>query len=492
MVALRRPQFDQFAGAVSPGLFAACALLFALVLTAALTRSQFPAQPAIFALSLMLLIALGAVAFLRVDPAEKLLQVYIFTMPFNFFVLGGALVSIDRTSLGFRMSLSDLVFPALLLVLIRKRMDAGSPLRTRTMLLFIGLVLALTVSWAQSTFYLQGLSSYSTGKYFGLVYLVLFAAVAVEVIRDRYWWRRSIDSVAQSGALCALLGVLGWLAWRLSGNELMMDGDRLSSTFWGDPNIFGSLLAVSIALSIMRIRVTEKGSRWFWVGCAAVCVMALILSQSRSGTMATALALLVLAIAYRPALLVMFATLGIGMLAIFWSLNVFVDVPLNPTSSGIWNEKRFNADTVNSRTQFWQKGASLLPQEGLAGIGIGSFEQINFVQETSGHDFGYVRAHNSYLSAVLELGITGTLALLLFAVAVLSAVRDGFRHLGWQDRWRLSGLVAGMFGLMLFAAFVDTIYQRHLWVLLALMIAVPNVIMNNRLSGLDAEAEDSQ
>jgi O-antigen ligase len=162
---------------------------------------------------------------------------------------------------------------------------------------------------------------------------------------------------------------------------------------------------------------------------------------------------------------------------------------VDPASSGIWNEKRFNTDTIDSRTQFWQKGLRLLPQEGISGIGIGSFEQTNFVQETSGHDYGYVRAHNSYLSAAVEFGITGVLALLLFSVAILSAVRDGFRHMGARDRWRLSGLVAGMIGLMLFAVFVDTIYQRHLWVLISLMLCVPNVITNNRLTGVEEEAE---
>lgn len=491
MLAIRRADLQQFAGAANPALFALGALALALAFTAALTRSHFPAAPAVAALLLMFGIALGAVVFLRVDPAERLLQVYIFTMPINFFIMGGAIVSIDRTSLGFRLSLSDLLFPALLLVLVRKRMDAESPLRTRTMFLFAGLVLALTVSWAQSTFYLGGLSSYSTGKFVGLVYLVMFAAVVVEVIRDKAWWRQSIDSLALSGVLCGFIGIVGWVAWKFTGNGLMVDGDRLSSTFWGDPNIFGSLLAISFILSIMRVRVTEKGSRWMWIGCAAIALVALVLSQSRSGTMAAALSVVVLAVAYRPAWLVVVATFGICMVALLWSLNVFVEMPVDPGASGIWNEKRFNTDTINSRTQFWQKGARLLPTEGISGIGIGSFEQINFVQqETSGHDFGYVRAHNSYLSAVLELGITGTLALLLFSVAVLSAVRDGFRHLGWQDRWRLSGLVAAMFGLMLFAVFVDTIYQRHLWVLLALMIAVPNVIATNRMQEAEAEGND--
>ncbi len=487
MLAIRRPHLQSFSGGTNAALFAFGALALALAFTAALTRAQLPASNAVAALAAMLAIALGAVVFLRVEPAERLLQVYIFTMPFNFFVMGGALVSIDRGSLGFRMSLSDLVFPALLLVLVRKRMDAGSPLRTRTMLLFAGLVLALTVSWAQSTFYLGGLSSYSTGKFVGLVYLVVFAAVMVEVIRDRVWWRQSIDSLALSGVLCGFIGIVGWLLWRLSGNELFIDGDRLSSTFWGDPNIFGSLLAISLVLSLMRIRTTEKRSRWMWIGCAAIVTFALVLSQSRSGTMAAGLSLLVLAVSYRPALIVIVATIGVGMLALLWSLNIFVDLPLDPGASGIWNEKRFNSDTINSRTQFWQKGARLLPTEGLAGIGIGSFEQTNFVRESSGQDFGYVRAHNSYLSALLELGITGTLALLLFSIAVLSAVRDGFRHLGWEDRWRLSGLVAAMCGIMLFAVFVDTIYQRHLWVLLALMIAVPNVITTNRMQGAEAE-----
>jgi O-antigen ligase len=318
---------------------------------------------------------------------------------------------------------------------------------------------------------------------------VIFAAVVVEVIRDRVWWGKTINTLAISGIASAVIGIIGWIAWRTVGNELVMDGDRLSSTFWGDPNIFGSLLAVSFVLSIMNLRLTHGRMRWLWALGAALTIVALVLSQSRSGTMATLLALLVLAVAYRPALVLTIAAIGVGMLAVFWSASVFVELPVDPASSGIWNEKRFNTDTIDSRTQFWQKGLRLLPQEGISGIGIGSFEQTNFVQETSGHDFGYVRAHNSYLSAAVEFGITGVLALLLFSVAILSAVRDGFRHMGAHDRWRLSGLVAGMIGLGLFAVFVDTIYQRHLWVLVALMLCVPNVIATNRLTGVEEEAE---
>jgi O-antigen ligase len=477
MLAIRRPLTLEPAGLAGPVAFALGALLLAVAFAAALSRSGTSVPATSVAFLIAFAIAFGALAFLRDNAAERLLQVYIFLIPVNFFLMGDSFVSIERSSFGFRMSAADLVFPALVLVLIRRRMDAGSPLRTRTMLLFLALLLALTVSWAQSTFYLGGLSSYSTGKYAGLVYLVLFCAVAVEVLRDRSGWRRTVDTLALSGALCGLVGIAGWMAYRFAGNGTFMDGDRLSSTMWGDPNIFGSLLAVSFVISLMNIRFTEGRIRWLWVTCVAITLIALVLSQSRSGTLAAGLGVVVLACAYRPALVLTIATMVAGIVAMLWSLNVLMDLPVNVGSGGgIWHERRFSTDTIDSRTQFWEKGVRLLPTEGLAGIGIGSFEQINFVQETSGHDFGYVRAHNSYLAAVLELGITGTLALLLFSVAILGAVRDGYRHLGFRDRWRLSGVVAAMAGLMLFALFVDTLYQRHLWVLIALLLAVPNIL----------------
>jgi O-antigen ligase len=460
--------------------FALGAILFVLAFMVALARVDASPLSSLALTLAMLGAGLAGLAFLRDAPAERLILLYIFLMPLHFFVAGGSAVSIERGSFGFRMSAADLVFPALVLAMTRTPLNSGSPLRTRAILPFAALIAAIAFSWVQSLFFLETLSTFSTGKFLGLVYLVLFAAVVIEVIRERVWWERAIDAVAISGIAFGLLGLLGYLAWLLGATSPLMDYDRVTSTMWWDPNIFASFMVVSFILSLMRVRLSDDSGRWFWVGSTAVAALALFFSQSRSGLGAALVGLLLLAVWYRPSLLAGGMVAVCLAVVLLWSISVWVELPVGGGTGGVWNEGRFNPDTATSRLEFWRRGASLLPTEGVTGIGIGSFEQINPDVDSGPGQSEFARAHNTYLASILELGVTGLIALLLFAGAIVGAMQTGFQHMAPDDRWRLAGLTASLIAIMAFAVFVDALYQRHLWVLVALILAVPQVVASER------------
>jgi hypothetical protein len=479
MIALRRRPTATLGLNASSLLFVLGSALAVILFMMAAGRVAPPPQAYVALSAVMLGVGLLGVVFLREAAAEKLLMLYIFLMPVHFFVGGATLVSIERASFGFRMSAADLVFPALVLATVTARMSSGSPLRTRAVVPLAALVLAITFSWVQSLLFLETISAFSTGKFLGLVYLVLFAAVLIEVVRERGMWERAIDAVALSGSAFALTGMIAYIAWLAGGPTALIDHDRLTATMWWDPNIFASFMVIGFILSLMRARIADGQERWFWTACAVVTALALFFSQSRSVLGAAIIGLLFLGAAYKPSFLAA-ALAGVGVAAVLaWSISVWVGLPTS-IGAGPWNEGRFESDTATSRLEFWRRGAALLPTEGVTGIGIGSFEQINPDVDATAETPEFARAHNTYLASILELGVTGVVALVLFAGAIIAAIRTGFRHMAPDDQWRLAGLAASLVAMLAFAVFVDALYQRHLWVLAGLILAVPQVVAAER------------
>ncbi len=65
------------------------------------------------------------------------------------------------------------------------------------------------------------------------------------------------------------------------------------------------------------------------------------------------------------------------------------------------------------------------------------------------------------------------MAFSLLAVAVARSVRSGFITGSQDQRWRIAAVIACVLGLLAFAVWVDALYQRHLWILIGLALAVP-------------------
>ncbi len=460
-----------------------------LIILAAAAFSVVPVAGLPVAVSVgLLVVAAITVAcgplLLGTEPAERLTLLCIFLTPFQFEVLGTSLFPQRHEVFGFRISLSDLVLPLLLLALLQTRVNGGSNIRSRIGLLFAGLVFVLTVNWAQSALYLGSVTRFSTGKFLGIIYLLVLAAAIIEVLRQQSSWMRAFNALALSGFACGIIGLGGWLLWRVGGvSSHLVDFDRLNSTMYGDPNIFGSLMGITLILAIARVRFGPASWRWFWVGCVGVALLALILSQSRGAYVATAGGLLVLALWFKPSVgLAGLATLVLLALVAF----TVYDWTGSPGAASIAGSHRLSDETLNSRLEFWERGVGMLPEDGLAGIGIGSFEQTNYFAGTTRVKAGFARAHNTYLTVLLELGLPGSIVFGLVGVAVIRSLRHGRRYLQGADQWPVAAVAAALVTMLVFATSVDALYQRHLWVLMALILAVPYMA---RASSRDALGE---
>jgi O-antigen ligase len=143
-----------------------------------------------------------------------------------------------------------------------------------------------------------------------------------------------------------------------------------------------------------------------------------------------------------------------------------------PGTDSVVVDRRLSDTTLVSRLDLWSDGLTLLPEEAASGIGIGGFEQITFFDPSSTRkDFS--RVHNTYLTIIVELGLVGVVAFSLLAVAVARSVRSGFIGGSRDQRWRIAAVIACVVGLLAFSVWVDALYQRHLWILMALALAAP-------------------
>lgn len=451
-------------------------MLGTALLTAALgAAAALVATVSLMGAALVILCAAGAYLLLaaRENVVEKLALMYIFLTPLQFALFSPSLFPQRDESFGFRASLSDFVFPALLLSIAMRRPGKDSVLRSRVALPLAALLLALTLSWLQSIAELGGATRFSTGKFVGLLYLIALAGALIEALRERVLWERAFDALALSGVAFGLIGVAGWLALQVFGvSTYLVDFDRVNSTMFGDANIFASLMAVALVMTVARLHFSSNRSRRFWGACAGIVLIALILSQSRSGYLAAIVGVVLLSVWLRPpsAALILSALVLFGAMAWFGAASLGISA-----KTALPDENRLSAETLDSRLEFWKTGLRLLRTESLSGIGIGTFQQTNFFEGSVRVLPGFARAHNSYLSVALELGLPGVLAFAFLATAAGKAAREGWRLFKQNDRWLLAAAVSSLVSMLAFAVWVDALYQRHLWILLALVLAAPNV-----------------
>lgn len=233
--------------------------------------------------------------------------------------------------------------------------------------------------------------------------------------------------------------------------------------------VAGMILAGALAVTSEN-QIAKVGA----AGISALCGVGVLLTFSRTGLFALALALvggLLFASSRRgrTAALALVVTLcAVGYLGL-----------------AAPQEARDRITTVGSgsgRTDLWTVAWRMVEDRPVLGVGAGNFpaSSFNYVSEPGALDIRYLIsptgmlqvAHNSYLEVLAELGTVGFalfLPLVILPVVAASRAARNFMEAGDSRMETLSrALIAAQVGMLGGGVFTSLEYSKQLWLLLAL------------------------
>lgn len=315
----------------------------------------------------------------------------------------------------------------------------------------------------------RSLSGYAIGKTAGLFYLVALALALVRVV-PRGGEVLVLRALGRGILVSAIVGLVGFVAWAVAGIESpLVEFDRLCSTMPGDPNIYCSLLAVAlpitlsdtsqsvvrraVAVTILGLALLASGSRSGLVGAlVAVAVWAMGQSRDRWATVA------------RGVFLLLGTGTVVGGLSLLTSGGATV-------ATTLWDHL-WRLSTIESRFDLYDRAFELFMEHPLLGLGIGGFNDLNTFASVAGGELGHYAVHNTYLWAFVDLGVGGGILLpTVIAAGVLAARQSARRN---PDCLPTAAVViGGLVAMAVFNLFVDGFYQRHFWILLGCALGMP-------------------
>lgn len=262
----------------------------------------------------------------------------------------------------------------------------------------------------------------------------------------------------------------------------------------GRSNFLGSYLAMVIPFTVIPLVYSKLPSRqWRWWLLAILQVLCLVLTLSRGAWLALVLGLTIglTALAQRwrswrllswAMLCLVVGTLGMVMLTVV-PFPFHAATAIDQAEGLSFGEVRMIS--IDQRLVLWQRTAALIPSRWILGHGPRTLEQVNRSQPwpeagnhaaiASAHD-----AHNLLLSHLVEKGVLGLGALLMFLAVFFRYSWRAFTDLG--DRHMQAMALAALISAIVFlvqAQFNPSVMVHYLlfWVSLALGSALYRLSM---------------
>ncbi|MCW2847083.1 MAG: O-antigen ligase protein [Marmoricola sp.] len=286
-------------------------------------------------------------------------------------------------------------------------------------------------------------------------------------------WCRTAPALASIGVLAYLVGFAP-----LSG-VTDADASRASYTF-GDPNLAGSYLVLSLLIMFACQRPVRRRVRW---ASYAVVLTALVMTGSNGGMlslMLTVSGLAILTTLRRQGPTAALVTLSLcGAATVGAAVYVAPRVDLTSVRIAAAESVPLVRDSVGRSDGSVSERAALL-NEGtrlwLSSPGTG-YGPARTKATLLAFQAPYVKeAHNDYLATLLERGPVGVIGLLLLGLTTGTYLRRllvtplrGAWHRAVPQAW---ALVVGAPVIAVSAAFYETLHFRHLWTWLGLVAAL--------------------
>jgi putative inorganic carbon (HCO3(-)) transporter len=285
----------------------------------------------------------------------------------------------------------------------------------------------------------------------------------------------------------------------------MVENGRVQGSVGGmfkNPNDLAlNMVAVMPLAAALAMRSLTTGRRVLAIGCALLMMGAVVVSQSRSGTIGLAVMIAILGVNVarrRPAIAVA------GVLALMFA------IPLMPSSywhrlSSITDQSADETGSAEARRILLRESFEAFLTHPITGVGAGQFKNYN----PEGREEAWRESHNVVLQVAAELGVIG---LGTFAFLVVRAATSGRRTrrllrragvgrtprdtsvaadavvTGEEAEWlqsHTSAMTAALAGWFFCALFASVAYNWTFYYLLALAIA-PREFLIDRLGSARA------
>lgn len=254
--------------------------------------------------------------------------------------------------------------------------------------------------------------------------------------------------------------------WSWKVNNL--DVGRIDSIF-GRWNEYGIFLCLIICVLMSLILIEKKIIRKvFWIFLAATAVISLFQSLNRGSWIAlTAASFLAYPFYFKKIKLRWFA-FSFLLIGIFFTPTIISRFDRLEQK----NEYGQSQNTLSGRIQYWLKIKELVTERPIVGWGLGNAQEVTTVNLHSKSP-----PHNDYLLILLETGIPGFIAWLLYLSKQFICALSWCTH---QDRWRVNMpalICVNYFGIILltqniiinvviFPLFMGIMAAVHRWNLL--------------------------
>lgn len=324
-------------------------------------------------------------------------------------------------------------------------------------LLFLAVAVA-TLLWSEERWR-------TTNAIIVLASLVLVYVFAVMSHSDRTVIRRTENGllIGATAAVCyglAQLLFLGGLPTDAPG-VAATGGGRFGNGLLG-PNIQSVALILPLTIALSRAFNQERMSyRWGSAALSALFLCGILMTASRTGTLAAVVAIFTLAFAgSKKARNSVLAYLAVA--AVVGGL-VWIYQP-----GGVASRTFETASSSSGRLDIWHVAAAACTEHCAIGAGLGRFAQVYAETQASAQAAqvlvggGAYEAHNIWLLVAIELGFLGLVLLCLgLAMAVLEALRLPPSSRGPA----LSALVATIFA----GLFLSSFEFKYFWMVLIMV-----------------------
>lgn len=271
-------------------------------------------------------------------------------------------------------------------------------------------------------------------------------------------------AIMQAYVVGCVIAVLDGIRNFATGNEAVYLRFSVSNT---DPNEYALVLALGIPMAYELFTRSSRVVRVLNLMLVPVLIVGIILSSSRGGTVAAAVALTVFPLGFRAldrfSRRVILTVIGLGVVAVpFYWAQIASTVGTNLERIGTLGSE-LTSGTLNERSTIWSGGLTAFSERPLLGSGGGTFpaalENVMGMRQV---------AHNTFISVAVEMGAIG---FVLFMAVLLTVAIPLLRRLNARSMPSLVLLATLLVGITP----LSWEFRKPLWLVLTLLMMLRSV-----------------